>query len=581
VEEPLADQDRRIKLLGGSILVGVCLLFVALAGRLVHINASPSPTLASLVHAQRIGSTTIAARRGSILDAQGRVVAGTRLRPSAFADPSAIVDVAETARRLAPILDLPAGHIEQTLTTDRSRRFCWLKRWMDPVDASSIRRLGLAGIYLRDESERYYPLESLMAQTVGIVGREGRGLEGLELLYNAHLTGASGRQVSVYDGRRERPIWVRSDLSTRPRDGGHVVLTLDSVIQGFVETHLAEAVAKFEAAFGVAVVMSPRTGDVLAIAQVPTFDPNRYGAWGPQVRRNRVVCDAHEPGSIFKPFVAAGALSARVVEKGEMFDCGPGERYFGRRLMHDSSPRGVIPFEDVIAKSSNIGMGIIGERMGNRMIHDVVRSFGFGEATGVKFPGESRGIVRPLSQWSRYSMTSLPIGQEIGVTALQMVTAFSAIVNGGQLLRPRLVRALLDSEGEVMESFEGPVVVRRVLPERVAGYMTREVLVGVVERGGGRAAALADWQMLGKTGTAQVAYADQPGYEPDAYIGSFIGAAPAADPRVVALVMIHRPQASLGYYGTKVAAPAVGRIMGRTLAYLGVAGETRSPAGRR
>lgn len=575
MEEPLADQDRRIKLLGGSILVGVCLLFVALAGRLVHINAFPSPTLASLVHAQQIGSTAIAARRGSILDVQGRVIAGTRLRPSAFADPSAIVEVAETSRRLAPILDLPAGQIEQTLTADRSRRFCRLKRWIDPADAASIKRLHLAGVFLRDESERYYPLESLMAQTVGIVGREGRGLEGLELLYNAHLTGAAGRQTSIYDGRRKRPIWSRSDLSTPPRDGGHVMLTLDSVIQGFVETHLAEAVAKFEAAFGVAVVMSPKTGDVLALAQVPTFDPNRYGESEPEARRNRGLCDAYEPGSIFKPFVASGALAAGLVEKGEMFDCGPGQRYFGSRLMHDSSPHGVMPFEDVIAKSSNIGMGIIGERMGNRTIHDVVRAFGFGEATGVKFPGESQGIVRPLSRWNRYSMTSLPIGQEIGVTPLQMVTAFSAIVNGGELLRPRLIRALLDSEGGVVESFEGPVVVRRVLPVEVAAYMTRVVLVGVVERGGGRTAALVDWQMLGKTGTAEVPYADRPGYEPDAYIGSFIGAAPAADPRVVVLVMIHRPKSSLGYYGTKVAAPSVGRIMGRTLSYLGVAASPR------
>ncbi|MEE9212598.1 MAG: penicillin-binding protein 2, partial [Phycisphaeraceae bacterium] len=374
------------------------------------------------------------------------------------------------------------------------------------------------------------------------------------------------------DGRKFKrtPIWWREELSKAEHDGGHVVLTIDSVIQRFAQSHLSAAVEAFEAESGVALVLAPRTGSVLAIAQYPTFDPNRYQDAPAARRRNRAICDVTEPGSTFKPYVACAALLAGVVDPDEKIFCHNGQHYFGRRLMHDTHPNGMLDFEGILTHSSNIGMGILGERMGNEVIHKMVRAFGFGGRLGVKFPGEAPGVVRPIEQWTRYSTTSVPIGQEIAVTPLQLISAFCAIVNGGNLMRPRLVQALLDAKGTVVVSFDQPEVIRRVLPRDLANYMATEVLVGVVKNGGARWSAPAGWQMAGKTGTAQIPFKDRAGYEPGAYTGSFMGAAPAHDPRCAVLVMIHRPNPVIGYYGSKVAAPAAGKIMADTLAYLQV-----------
>ncbi len=576
MEARYADQGRNYSVIGGTILVGLCLSFAALLGRLVHINTALAPKLSALVQNQQIGRTALPARRGSILDAAGRLVAGTRTRPSVFADPVLIDDLDETALRLSMVLAVARERIAEILYENEARRFCWISRLIEPQDAVAVRELKLRGIGVRNESQRYYPMGELLAPTLGIVGREGRGLEGIELAYDEHLRGVDGQRVLVYDGRsRRRPIRARTPLSHPERDGGHIMLTIDGVIQSSVEKNLRAAVESFNAESGVAVVMSPKTGDVLALAQYPSFDANDYGAADVETRRNRVICDAAEPGSTFKSYVACGALIAGVVDPDEEIDCGNGERRFGRRVMHDSSPHGLMTFEGIIAKSSNIGMGVYAERMGNDAIHSIVRAFGFGARLGIRFPGEATGIVLPLSRWTSYSTTSVPIGQEVSATPLQLATAFCAIVNGGELMRPRLVKAILNAESEIVKYYGAPDVVRRVMPRETARYMTEQVLVGVVKNGGGRAAALADWQMLGKTGTAQMPFLDRKGYEPSAYIGSFIGAAPAGDPACVALVMIHRPDTGLGYFGTTVAAPAVRSIMADTLAYFNIPPSSR------
>ena len=235
-------------------------------------------------------------------------------------------------------------------------------------------------------------------------------------------------------------------------------------------------------------------------------------------------------------------------------------------------------FEEIVSRSSNIGMAIIGQRMGNPAIHEIVCRFGFGQPTGIDFPGEASGGVLPLSRWTSYSTTSVPMGQEIAVTPLQLITAFCAIINDGVLLRPRMIRAFLSPDGRVLEEFTGPDPARRVLPTEVAGYLSRQVLVKVVTDGTGRRAALAEYQVLGKTGTAQVPHEDRRGYEPDAYLGAVLGAAPAEDPRVAVLVMIKKPNPRLGYYCATVAAPAVREILAETLAYLQVPPTTKSVA---
>ena len=495
-----------------------------------------------------------------------------------FADPSGIEQVAQTAAAVAAILHLDAGEVEESIRHGRSPQFCWLKRLVPTAEAEAIRRAKIPGIGLINEPVRHYPEGTTMGHVLGFGGTDGQGLEGIELARDDHLRGTDGQVWRVRDVRR-RSMRVSDDdtrRGTAPIDGGHVVLTLDSVIQGFVEEQLADRVGQFEAESGVGVVMDPRTGDVLAMACYPPFAPAEYARCDPQLWRNAVVTDMVEPGSTFKPFVASGALVGEAVSRTETIFCHNGLHVIGRRRLHDASPHGRMTFAEIVARSSNIGMAIIGQRMGNAAIHEIVRRFGFGEPTGIDFPGESPGSVLPLSKWTSYSTTSVPMGQEIAVTPLQLVTAFCAILNDGVLLRPRVVRALLSAEGEVVEEFVGPGPVRRVLPIETARYLSKEVLAAVVNDGSGRRAALPDYQVVGKTGTAQVPYEDRRGYEPEAYVASFMGAAPADDPRVAVLVMIRKPNPRLGYYGGVVSAPAVREILAETLAYLQVPPQAKS-----
>lgn len=569
---------RRQRWLGRVVLAGVAVVIVGLAGRLVHINTALASRLLTLAEEQQFRQRIIPARRGLIFDTQGRIVAGSKQVESVFADPALIEQPDETARAVATILGMDAGRIEDQIRNSSSPRFCWLKRRVSPAEANAIRDLDPAGIGLRAESQRTYPMGQLMAHVLGVVGLDGDGLEGLEREYDAHLRGQPGLRSTICDASR-RAISGRTDRTFDPQDGGHLVLTLDAVIQQIAEEQLARQVEEFEAESGVAVVMDPATGEVLAMACQPTFDPNEFGAVPPEARRNRAVTDPVEPGSTFKPIVASAAVLHRVVALDEKIYCHRGLYKVGARLLRDTHPRGELTLEEIVTYSSNIGMGIVGMRLGNERMHQIVRAFGLGEPTNVGFPGEDPGLVMPLSRWTTYSTTSVPMGYEVLVTPLQLASAFCAIVNDGVLLRPRLVRARLSAEGDVVESFDTPVVVRRAIPAEVARYIAQKVMVNVVENGTGKPCRLSEYQVLGKSGTAKLAYRGRRGYEPGAYLGSFVAAAPAENPRVLALVMIRRPNAGRGYYGSKVAAPAVREILRASLPYRGVPGREWVAAG--
>lgn len=564
-------QRQKIAIVGVGVLASVTL--VALAGRLVHINTSLSSKLANLRQGQYVSKTVLPARRGTIFDSRGRVLAGSRELFGVFADPGLVADVESVSARLATILEMEAGEIEQAVRARASKRFCWIKRRVPAAESEAIRRAGLAGIGLQSEPVRHYPLGSLAGQVLGFVGADGRGLEGLELLHDAWLSGKAGQAWVLRNPRREA---LTSAVDERrrdepARDGGHILLTIDSAIQSFVEQSLSERVEHFEALRGVAVVMDPRNGDVLAMANYPGYGPGDYAQAPAERRRNRVVTDMAEPGSIFKPFVASAALAEGVVRRGEMFNTHNGLYVIGKRLLHDDHPYGYLSFENIVAKSSNIGMAQLGERLGNDALYRSLRRFGFGQRTGIDFLGEAIGSLQPLSKWTSYTTSSVPMGQEIAATPLQLMAAFCAIVNDGVLLKPRLVRAKLSPEGQVREEFTGPNAVRRVLPAEVARYFTETVLVAVVNgTTSARHARVDGYQVLGKTGTAQMAYLDRRGYEPNAYMGSFIGAAPARDPQVAVLMMIERPNPAIGYYGGVMSAPAVSDILTATLAYLRV-----------
>ena len=556
------------------MLFGIIALLVLLGGRVVHINTALRSRLVALAEQQHRGSSLVPARRGTILDARGRVLAATRQAPDVFIDPIQADDLEAVAQRLAPRINVPADRIVHEVESRPGRRYVVLATEVDDITAEAVAKLNDPAVGLTDRAKRTYPLGRSAAHVVGFVGRDGRGLEGLELRYDAHLRGADGRRVTVRDARR-RTLGHAAEPPRPPVDGGHLVLTIDAEVQRVTEDALRHAVAEFSAESGVGIVMSPWTGDVLAMALAPDFDLNEPGAFLPATRRNRVVTDPTEPGSAFKPIIACGALDGEFVSLTEKIDCHQGVHYFGGRRVTDTSPHGLLDLTGILTHSSNIGMGTIAQRMGNGVLHATIRRFGFGEVTGLECPGEDPGLVRPLHRWTSYSTNAVAIGYEIAATPIQLIAAFAAIVNDGVLLRPRVVRALLSPEGQLIEEFTGPHAVRRVASIDTARFLANEALVAVVADGSARHALNGPYRILGKTGTAKLPFADRQGYEPGAYVSTFVGAAPAAMPEIVVLVMIRRPNPSRGYFGSTVAAPAAGQILQATLAYFGVAPSER------
>jgi cell division protein FtsI/penicillin-binding protein 2 len=415
-----------------------------------------------------------------------------------------------------------------------------------------------------------------------------RGLDGMEAAYDELLSGIPGRQTLTVDVSR-RAVRAPAEAFHPAVDGATLILTIDAYIQQVTQEALRKAVSKHAAEWGTAVVLDPQSGEVLAMATLPDFDPiapippgfaGMSEAKQEIVRtgwRNRPVTDSFEPGSVFKPFVASCALDEGLVRIDEVFAINGPVRSFGRRSIRDTHPYGSLTFHEVISKSSNIGMGMLGARCGMERLHRYVRSFGFGDITGVGLPGEHPGLVQDSSRWNpSYSPQSIPIGQEVAVTPMQIATAFSVFCNGGVLLRPRIVRGVIGPDGQTLADYSHPVPVRRVLTEKTAETFRRRALVETVREGTGKSAALDEYQVFGKTGTAQIARPGGHGYVPGSYVGSFAGGAPSDQPRVVVLVSIYRPSKE-GYYGGVVAAAAVKEIIAETLAYMQVPPELTAP----
>lgn len=512
-----------------------------------------------------------------IVDCRGRIISGTTLRKSVFADPKILPDKLGASRSVGNILDIDPAELAPGLIAAGDRRFFVIRRGVSEQQARTLREAGIHGLGIFTEPYRTYPMKQLGAGLIGFVSSDGVGVSGLEHQCDSWLSGENGIKTIVRDARR-KAFWL-ADGGYRPaRDGFHVILTIDAEVQAAVERELAEGVQQYEAESGVAIVMEPTTGAILAMANYPGFDPNHYGDYGANRYRNRAITDPYEPGSTFKPFVASAALQAGVVRLGEIFDCEMGEWHEGRRTLRDHHPFGFLTFEEVLIKSSNIGMGKIGKRLGNTHIHDCIRAFGFGEKTGIDIEGEDPGIVRPFSRWNEFSTISLPFGQEIAVTPLQLVRAFCVFANNGMLVRPFVIRAVMDVEGRAISDFTPPPSEIRVLPEEIVHTMKDKILCEVVNRSPPGRAQLTNYQVFGKTGTAQIAKKGGGGYEKNAYVSSFVGGAPARDPKMVVLVAIRRPNKAIGYYGGQVAAPVARDILGHALAYLQVPPDPPSPA---
>ncbi|MFO8014465.1 MAG: penicillin-binding protein 2 [Phycisphaerae bacterium] len=566
-------RQRRVGLL---LTVGLGALLLALAGYLVFIHVESAEALASRATRMHHMRYPVPATRGRILDARLRVLAGSQAGESVFADPRIVADPDEAARRVADVLGLDRDHVCRLLAEHPDRRFVWIRRRVPAATAEAVRELDLRGIALVTEGKRHYPNGSLAAHVLGFVGVDEQGLEGLEKVFDARLSGTPGEAYVLADLRR-RPIWMRPGDFTPAEDGQSLVLTIDAVIQAAAEDALAQACEEFKAASGSVVVMDPRTGGVLAMANVPTFHPARYGAFPTDARRNRAVTDTFPPGSSGKPFVAARALEAGVVRFGEVFYCEDG--YWPEARLRDAGHAyGNLTFEQGIIKSSNILLGKIGLRMGNARLHASLKAFGFGSRTGIWLPGEAPGLVFPLGRWTRLSTTRVPFGQEYAVTPLQMAVAFSAFASEGRILRPRILRGVLDGRGRVVARLTDPQSLGRPVRPATARRMIDRALVGVVEEGTGRRAQVPGYRVFGKTGTAQKVDPETGAISHSRYVAWFLAGAPADDPRIVIAVAVNEPDRSIAYYGGTVAAPVAQKILARALPYLGVEPSGEVPA---
>ena len=503
--------------------------------------------------------------RGTIYDARGRELALSVEVDSVWADPSQIEEPANIARALAGALGLDARKLEKLLTSDRE--FVWIARQLDRPLAEEVRRLELKGVGFLKESKRYYPMRELAAQVVGFAGRDNKGLEGLEQVYNDVIAGEAAERKVVRDARRGTVLLP--DISFgEARPGRDLHLTIDSWIQHLLERELTSAVNRTRAKSASAVLLDPNTGAILAMASLPTFDPNHFSQSSRGNWRNRAVMDAFEPGSTFKMVTAAAALEGNLVDPEDVFDCEHGSIVVQGVRIHDHKSFGKLTFREVLAKSSNVGAIKTGLMVGKPDLYQQIVEFGFGRLTGVDLPGESPGILRAAESWPKRATAYISFGQNLSVTSLQMASAFAAVANGGTLLSPYVVTGVGQS-GEIVEQNHNPRRVGNPISASTARTLER-ILESVVTDGTAKKAAIPGFRVAGKTGTAQKA-SPQGGYAARKFVASFVGFAPARRPSIVAMIAIDEPEPSLGYHGGDVAAPVFSAVVGPALLYLGVA----------
>jgi len=549
------------------IIFITCLLFfcfVLVVGRMFQLQVLKKEQLYKLASQQQHVQIPLVPKRGVIYDRKENELAVSIEVDSVYADPKKVVDVGKTSKDLASILKIDRDELRQKLKSRKS--FEWIERKIPPKEASEIKALRLPGIYLLKENRRFYPNAQLASHIIGFVGLDSKGLEGVEFQYDALLNGknhvwmmsrdALGRQLVMGDPLLEKEDHYRN-----------VVLTVDKPIQYVAETELSRAVQKWGAKGGTAIAMEPHTGKILAMASCPLFNPNQFYQYRSRSWRNRAISDAFEPGSLFKTFLAAAALEERVVRPLDSFYCENGAYKVYDRTIHDNSKHGWLTFQQIIKFSSNIGASKVGEKIGKERFYQYICAFGFGEKTRIGLPGEGKGVVHHPRYWPPIVLDTISFGQGISVTGIQLVTALSAIANGGMLMKPYILERITSENGEIVQSFQ-PETVRRVISEETAKKVTA-LLKSTTEKGGtGEGAVPAGYEVAGKTGTAQKVESLFGEYSEDRLNCGFMGFAPAEDPKIVLLVIIDEPQGATT--GGVVAAPVFKAILEKVLPYLNV-----------
>lgn len=508
-------------------------------------------------------------QRGVILDCRGRVLAASNKIQTIFAEPRIIEDPMQVSRKLEPVLSMPTDEICRIITESKNPGFAKIKVGADSSQCDAMGKI--YGIGVQSDWQRHYPSGAISCHIVGFTSTDNRGLEGIELRYDKELVGSAGEIVFLADAFR-RPIQLKQQKSIL-KDGLGIILTIDATIQQFTRDELLKQYENYEAESAVAIVAQPKTGAIWAMVSLPDFEPNNIRSTEPNDFCNRAVTSQFEPGSIIKPIVAAIALDAGVVSQDEEIFCENGSysgKGFGRIGEYANHTFGELTVREILVKSSNIGMAKIGQKLGKDRLYKGLERFGFGRKTGIDLPGEADGLLWPVDKWTGYSVTRIPFGQEISVTAIQLLRAFCILANGGHSIRPFVVRAMVDNTGQITKLKQPPPPVGFVVKPEVAKWIIEDALVGVVNEGTGQRARLKKWQLFGKTGTANIAKSDERGYSEDDYIASFIAGAPADEPKVVVLVSIRRPNKQLGkgYTGGAVASPVAAAILEKTLTYL-------------
>jgi len=535
-----------------AALLGVCALMTVV--RLVDLQVLDRPEALKKARRQQEHTVHIEARRGRILDRSGRPLAESIEVPSLYAHPAAMTDPVGAARQLSSLVGTSMPPLERKLTSERS--FVWLKRRLAPAVAHEVLALNLAGVGEIIENRRYYPGGQLAAQVLGFVGMDGEGLGGIEYRYDDAIKGRPGRMLSVRDGHG-KDVLLR--LEHPSSSGQDLRLTLDQVIQYHAEMELGRAMKETGSKWGTVVVMNPKTGAVLAMATRPSFNPNTYQQAPTAHRRNRPVTDPFEPGSTMKVFVAAEALERGLVRPEEIIDCLHGSIIVSGKRIRDHKIFDLLTFSDVIARSSNVGIILTSSRLEPEALHHAYTKVGFGSRTNVGLPGESAGILHPPRRWSGVSQASMSIGQEVGVTALQLVRAMSAVANHGILPQPYLIEE--GGRGVTSGSRPGQQVIKPATAE-----VLNRILERTVQDGTGKRASVPGYQVAGKTGTAQKPVSTG-GYGKD-HLASFLGYVPSRNPELAMIVVLDSPQGA--YHGGEVAAPVFARIATPVLRYLGI-----------
>jgi len=544
------------------------IVFTAFSFRLVHLSVARHDEFAGLAAQKNSIRQTIHARRGLIVDRNGELLAENAPIRSVIADGSHIEDPRKLAEVAAPFLEMDVDDLTEKFSTER--KYLVIRHGLPAGRAidlqKTLEKQRLRGLYYEHDFHRVHPNGSMLAHVLGFLDHTREGVQGIELSMQEFLRGEDGFRHIERD-RTGRELVVYRGQERAPRDGMNVHLTIDMDLQAIVEEELDAAVAEIKPKTAIAILMDPKTGDILAMANRPAFHPDLIADADPDQMKNRAIIDMVEPGSIFKIVPIGGALNEGIVTTATRIHCEGGSFAFGGRILRDHHGYGLMTPHDIMVKSSNIGCAKLALKMGDNLFYEYVKRFGFGERTGIELPGEIAGMVNPPARWDKLTITRMPMGHAVAVTPLQMVMAMGAIANGGKLMAPHIVKAISDSDGTIIREFP-PTVVREVVNPETAALVNESLAEVVSPRGTAILAKVDGFRVAGKTGTAQKVD-PAGGYTPDKYVVSFVGYMPAEDPAFVGIVMIDDASVPSNLnYGGLVAAPIFSRIADRAARYL-------------